>query len=93
MRLVAADRPRVGRGQHREPYVVVKAGPIRHSYQVDVQIDRDRIKPETVDARLLGGLAEGGRRQGLVAGLAVTADLHPPVHLAVQAQQDAVQLG
>ena len=57
--------------------------------RVPVQVDRAVADhPQTVDAGLLGRLAQRGRREAAVAGLAVAAELPPEAALAVQRQQD-----
>src|SRR5690606_17286920 len=55
--------------------------------RVDVEVDGVRVDRQPVDARLLGGLPQRGRRQTRVARFAVPAELHPRTEAAVQAQQ------
>src|SRR5262249_44806307 len=45
-------------------------------------------KPELLDSRLFPRLAQGGREDGLVAGLQVAAGLEPAAELAVPHEQE-----
>ena len=59
---------------------------------VDVDVDRDRVDPQALDARLLGRLAQRDRGQVGVT-VAVSARLQPALQLGVEQQEDVLGRG
>jgi len=60
---------------------------------VHVEVHGLRMDAQSHDAGLLGGLTGRGGEERVVAGFPVAAEVEPPMCLAVQVQQDGVQLG